>query len=72
MEIDHSSWPTPAPERSCRAESGAYIVQPARAAPSGTNRLANITRPPAKALQNDHMLMRGNAMSCAPIFSGIR
>jgi len=29
-------------------------------------------RPASSALQNDAMLMRGNAMSWAPIFSGIR
>jgi len=28
--------------------------------------------PASSASQNDHMLMRGNAMSCVPIFSGIR
>jgi len=28
--------------------------------------------PARKAVQNDHMLMRGNAMSCAPSLSGIR
>src|SRR5207302_3423671 len=72
IETDHSSWPNEAPERSCRADRGAYIVHPARAAPSGTNRLDNITRPAAKNDQNDHMLMRGNAMSCVPILSGIR
>ena len=29
-------------------------------------------RPASSASQNDAMLMRGNAMSCAPILSGIR
>ena len=28
--------------------------------------------PASRASQNDHMLMRGNAMSCAPSFNGIR
>src|SRR2546421_10731177 len=72
IDTDQSSWPNEAAERSCRAESGAYIVHPACAAPSGTKRLASITRPAAKNDQNDHMLMRGNAMSCVPILSGIR
>src|SRR5207302_7942515 len=72
IETDQSSCPIDAPEKSCRADSGAYIVHPARAAPSGTNRLDSITSPAAKNDQNDHMLMRGNAMSCVPILSGIR
>src|SRR5947208_15046799 len=72
IETDHSSWPNEAPERSCRADRGAYIVHPARAAPSGTNKLDSITSPAAKNDQNDHMLMRGNAMSCVPILSGVR
>src|SRR5260370_9450253 len=72
IETDQSSCPIDAPEKSCRADSGAYIVQPARAAPSGTNKLDSITSPPAKNDQNDHMLMRGNAMSCVPILSGTR
>src|SRR2546429_7958533 len=72
IETDQSSCPIDAPERSCRADSGAYIVHPARAAPSGTNRLDSHTGPAAKNNQNDHMVMRGNAMSRLPIFSGIR
>jgi len=31
-----------------------------------------MTSPPIKNVQNDHMLMRGNAMSCVPILSGIK
>ncbi len=72
IEMDHSSWPSDEPERSCRADSGVYIVQPARAAPSGTNMLANIRMPATNADQKDAMLMRGNAISCAPSLSGIR
>src|SRR5436309_3327920 len=53
-----------APERSGRADSGAYIVQPARGAPSGTKKPASMIEPASSASQNDHMLMRGNAMSC--------
>src|SRR2546429_5046956 len=45
IETDQSSCPIDAPEKSCRADSGAYIVHPARAAPSGTNRLDSITSP---------------------------
>src|SRR3989449_7858897 len=71
IETDQSSWPSDAPDKSCRAERGTYIVQPARAAPSGTNRLASITSPAAKNDQNDHMLMLGDAMSCVPILSGM-
>src|SRR5438552_15106150 len=72
IETDHNSCPNEAPEKSWRAESGTYCVHPARDAPSGTNKLDNITRPPTKNDQNDHILMRGNAMSCVPILSGIR
>src|SRR5438876_9024252 len=54
IETDQSSCPIDAPEKSCRADSGAYIVHPARAAPSGTNRLDSITSPAAKNDQNDH------------------
>src|SRR5438132_788237 len=53
IEIDHSSCPSDAPERSCRADSGAYIVQPARAAPSGTNMLASIRIPATNADQKE-------------------
>jgi len=38
----------------------------------GTKKLANMISPARNASQNDAMLMRGNAMSCVPIFSGIR
>ncbi len=31
-----------------------------------------MTSPPIKNVQNDHMLIRGNARSCVPILSGIR
>src|SRR5882762_2296587 len=72
IEILHSFWLYVAPDRSGRAESGAYIVQPARGAPSGTKKPASMIRPASNASQKDHMLMRGNAMSCVPIFSGIR
>src|SRR6184192_585641 len=72
IDSDQRSGPNDAPEESCRADSGAYMVHAARAAPSGTNRLESITSPAAKNDQNDHMLMRGNAMSCVPILSGIR
>ncbi len=72
IEMLHSFWLIVAPERSGRAESGAYIVQPARGAPSGTKKPASMIRPASSASQKDHMLIRGNAMSCAPTFSGIR
>ncbi len=65
-------WPRCTPLYSGTAESGAYTVQPAREAPASTNRLASMISPDAAAVQNDAMLSRGNAMSGAPIFSGIR
>ena len=61
--------------RRCRpafADSGAYDVQPAAAAPPGTKKLDSMITPATAAIQNDSMLSSGNAMSRAPIISGIR
>ena len=60
------------PVRSDRALSGAYEVQPAAALPPSTKNPASISNPAGTAVQNDAMLMRGNAMSGAPILSGIK
>ena len=60
------------PERSERALSGAYDVHPAAALPPSTKKPASIRNPAGTAVQNDAMLMRGNAMSGAPILSGMR
>ena len=50
---------------------GGYEVQPADAVPPSTaNERVNST-PPNRKIQNDKALTRGNAMSSAPICSGI-
>ena len=60
------------PVRSGRALSGAYEVHPADACPPSTKNPASMRNPAGTAIQNDAMLIRGNAMSGAPILSGIR
>ena len=51
-------------------ERGGYSVQPEAAAPPETRNPEAISRPPRGSSQNDSALMRGNAMSGAPIMSG--
>ena len=60
------------PVHSGSALSGAYAVQPAAAWPPSTKKPAIIKIPAEKAIQNDAILSRGNAMSGAPILSGIK
>ena len=50
--------------------SGGYSVQPDAAAPSVIRKPEAISRPPSGSSQNDSALIRGNAMSGAPIWSG--
>jgi hypothetical protein len=50
--------------------SGGYSVQPAAAAPSLIRKPEAISSPPSGSSQNDSALIRGNAMSGAPIWSG--
>ena len=51
-------------------ESGGYSVQPEAAAPPETRKPEAISSPPSGSSQNDRALIRGNAMSGAPIWSG--
>ena len=53
------------------ALSGAYEVHPAPAAPPSTAKLDSIKIAAGTASQNEAMLSRGNAMSSAPIWSGM-
>ena len=50
-------------------DSGAYIVQPVSAAPPSRKPLI-VNRPPVGTSQKPRALMRGKAMSAAPIWSG--
>ena len=49
---------------------GAYWVQPPRVGPSPTKNDATRARNPAKVIQKDIMLKRGNGMSSAPTCMG--
>ena len=51
-------------------DSGGYSVQPEAAAPPETKKPDAISAPPSGSSQNERALMRGNAMSGAPIWSG--
>ncbi len=51
-------------------DSGGYSVQPAAAAPPVARKPEAISRPPSGSSQKDSALIRGNAMSGAPIWSG--
>ena len=53
-------------------DSGGYVVQPAPAEPRGTRKLASTITPESANTQNDHMFSFGNAMSRAPIISGMQ
>src|ERR1700733_1339419 len=64
------SWPKPV--EIVISESGAYDVQPADAAPSFVAAPANTTSPPNRNIQYEVAFSRGNAMSGAPICSGMR
>ncbi len=54
----------------CAPDSGGYSVQPEAAAPPETRKPEAISRPPRGSSQNESALIRGNAMSGAPIMSG--
>src|SRR2546422_8868882 len=54
------------------AESGAYDVQPAAAWPPSTKKPESMMTPALAVTQNDSMLRNGNAMSRAPIMSGMQ
>ncbi len=51
-------------------DSGGYSVQPDAAAPPEARKPDAMSAPPSGSSQNDRALMRGNAMSGAPIWSG--
>ncbi len=52
-------------------ESGAYIVHPAAEAPPGTRNEVVSSRAAGGSNQNEKLFIRANAMSAAPICSGI-
>src|SRR5438552_167339 len=52
-------------------DSGAYAVQPVENEPPGARKLASMSTPAAGSIQYDSAFRRGNAMSGAPIISGI-
>src|SRR3712207_9282218 len=66
---------TPMVKNSCpigtSVDSGAYAVQPVAKEPPGAKNDAVIITPATGSIQNDRALSRGNAMSGAPIISGI-
>src|ERR1051325_11024310 len=64
--------PLVTPESSETSESGGYAVQPPAAAPPCTKKLETITIRAMNANQKESMLIFGNAMSPAPIVSGIK
>ena len=51
--------------------SGGYMVQPLAGAPPGKNNVESSMPNATGSIQNDQLFMRGNAMSGAPICSGI-
>src|SRR2546430_305924 len=53
------------------SESGAYEVQPVANEPPGARKLAIIMMPAVGSSQYERAFRRGNAMSGAPIISGI-
>src|ERR1035441_1432451 len=65
-----SVWPWPGEPTS--VESVGYDCQPPAAAPIGTKNETTMQRPARTFVQNDIRLSVGNAMSRAPIMSGIR
>ncbi len=54
----------------CAPDSGGYSVQPDAAAPPEARKPEAISAPPSGSSQNDSALIRGKAMSGAPIWSG--
>ena len=54
------------------ADRGAYAVHPAPACPPSTKNPASMMIPAGTLTQKENMLRRGNAMSGAPSWSGIR
>src|SRR5690349_18249389 len=65
-------WPVVTPLYAGTADSGGYDVQPAAAGPFSTKKLEIMMMPAGTDTQNESMFSSGNAMSRAPIMSGIR
>src|SRR6201987_2784451 len=65
-------WPAWLPLKAPFADRGAYQVHPAAGKPVGTKKLESRIIPDTKNSQNDKALKNGNAISGAPILSGIR
>ena len=63
----HRSVPVPL---YCSPDSGGYSVQPDAAAPPETKKPEAMSAPPSGSSHRDRALIRGNAMSGAPIWSG--
>src|SRR5262245_59184787 len=61
----------PSPATMVELESVGYDVQPAAGPPPSTKKLMRISAKPGHITQYDIMLSLGNAMSGAPIISGI-
>src|SRR5690606_9123701 len=73
IDTNQSVIPVPEPGIACStAESGGYIVQPADAGPDSTNNEAIMIRQAIRKIQYDSMFMKPEAISRAPICSGIR
>ncbi len=72
MLMHHKSWPQSTPVYIGTALSGAYDVQPAAAGPPVTKNDDSMITPATAPTQNESMLSLGNAMSRAPIISGMR
>src|SRR6266496_1231235 len=72
IDTAHSVCPVPCPGPASlpTALSGVYAVHPDRAGPSETKKELISTRNATSVTQNDIMLMRGKAMSSAPIWIG--
>src|SRR5215831_12790819 len=69
--VDHSVWPMPGPLPP-NQESGGYAVQPADAAPPSTKNDAPKNTNAGHMNQYDNAFRNGNAMSRAPIISGMQ
>ena len=65
-----SVWPGPGVPTF--VESGGYVVQPAPAEPRSVRKEARTSSCERRKVQNEYMFSFGNAMSRAPIMSGMR
>src|SRR4029453_5418742 len=65
-------WPQFTPVYAGTDDSGAYDVQPAAAWPPSTKKPESMMTPALAVTQNESMLRNGNAISRAPIISGMQ